>query len=144
MFDEMDVKKALEQLKAAKPDLMPKPVKFELPVDSVDYDSPITMYTMQDTIAEIARKEHDAQMTAMCTYVQRYGFDIDKETLEQALTADIRRYGEAYQRGYSAGVAASKQNVEDAFDKGFKAGYELNLAREAYLNGEEEDDDISE
>lgn len=56
-----------------------------------EYDSPIYMI-MGDMEMQI--EEHCVRA------VQRAGFNVDAESLRQALENDFRRYSEAYRRGY--------------------------------------------
>lgn len=65
------------------------------------YDSPVNIIeTIYDEIKQKADSDlKDAMFTVLC----RRGIDIDEEKLVQAITADRKRYEEAYRRGYEAG-----------------------------------------
>lgn len=65
------------------------------------YDSPVNI--IETIYDEIKQKTDSDLKEAMFTVLRRRGIDIDEEKLVQAITADRKRYEEAYRRGYEAG-----------------------------------------
>lgn len=65
------------------------------------YDSPVNI--IETVYNEIKQKADSDLKDAMFTVLCKRGIDIDEEKLVQAITADRKRYEEAYRRGYEAG-----------------------------------------
>ena len=65
------------------------------------YDSPVN--SIETVYNEIKQKADSDLKDAMFTVLGKRGIDIDEEKLVQAITADRKRYEEAYRRGYEAG-----------------------------------------
>lgn len=65
------------------------------------YDSPVNI--IQTIYDEIKQKADSDLKDAMFTVLHKRCIDIDEEKLVQAITADRKRYEEAYRRGYEAG-----------------------------------------
>lgn len=65
------------------------------------YDSPVNI--IETVYNEIKQKADSDLKDAMFTVLHKRGIDIDEEKLVQAITADRKRYEEAYRRGYEAG-----------------------------------------
>lgn len=65
------------------------------------YDSPVNI--IQIISDEIKQKADSDLKDAMFTVLHKRCIDIDEEKLVQAITADKKRYEEAYRRGYEAG-----------------------------------------
>lgn len=68
------------------------------------YDSPIIYAKMNNAI--------DQKISDKCIKIaMKYSIDIDKKKLIAALTADSRRYEEAYKKGFQDGKNAAKEEI---------------------------------
>lgn len=81
------------------------------------YDSPIIM-NFQNEFSSIISQANENLDNGIFKAVVRTGIDIDKEKLIQALEADKKRYSEAYEIGYRRGYEnAVRDCTENNFDE---------------------------